>query len=132
MAQDHSETPVDVDETSTNPAGDIEMAEDGAPAEAQENLPEGSELPFADGDDAVPPRISFMEYLASPVVNLVIGQSERQTLLAAHQALLAKSPFFQSACQGFVDDGSVSHALHVLPPQTRRARLPRYDGLTGL
>ncbi|KAM4057255.1 BTB/POZ domain-containing protein [Hirsutella rhossiliensis] len=104
MAQDPSETPVD--ETSTNPGGDVEMTEEGAAPEVQEVAADGSELPFAGEAHVVPPRVSFMAYLASPIVHLVVGQGEQQTMLAAHQALLVKSPFFDSACQSFVDDGS--------------------------
>lgn len=106
MAQDPSETPVD--EPAANPGGDVEMADEATAAEAREGEADASELPFAaGGDDAEASRVRFMTYLASPIVNLVVGQGAQQTLLAAHQGLLAKSPFFDSACQGFVDDGSV-------------------------
>lgn len=93
------------DETSTNPGGDVEMAEETGGAEV-EQIVHGNELAFA-GEDALPPRVSFMSYLSSPIVNLLVGQGENQTLLSAHQALLAKSPFFEATCQGSVDDGSV-------------------------
>ncbi|KAG6040882.1 hypothetical protein E4U41_006794 [Claviceps citrina] len=53
-----------------------------------------------------PARVTFMSYLASPVVTLVVGQDEAQCLLAAHQGLLEKSPYFADICRQFVDDGS--------------------------
>ncbi|KJZ76480.1 hypothetical protein HIM_04209 [Hirsutella minnesotensis 3608] len=101
MATGPSDNPVD--ETS-NAGADVEMTEENAQAEVQETAADASELPYADEEAA--PRVSFMSYLASPIVNLLIGTGEQQTLLAAHQALLVKSPFFEAACQGFVDDGS--------------------------
>ncbi|KND86987.1 hypothetical protein TOPH_08371 [Tolypocladium ophioglossoides CBS 100239] len=94
----------DHDETSTNPGGDVEMAEETGAAEMEQTA-DGHELPFA-GEDAIPPRVSFASYMSSPIVNLLVGQGENQTLLSVHQALLVKSPFFEACCQGFVDDGS--------------------------
>ncbi|POR32789.1 Uncharacterized protein TPAR_07014, partial [Tolypocladium paradoxum] len=94
----------DPDERSTNPGGDVEMIEEAGGAEVEQTA-HGNEL-FFTGEDAVAPRVSFMSYLSSPIVNLLVGQGEDQTVLSAHQALLAKSPYFEASCQGFVDDGS--------------------------
>lgn len=74
-------------------APDVEMAEGStAPAStagAAEN-PNNSELPFAeDGPDDTPPaRITFVQYLSSPVVTLLVGSGEAETILTAHQGLL--------------------------------------------
>ena len=84
---------------------DIEMVEDHEAAEGQDDHT-ASELPFAE-EEAVEPRMGFLNYLMSPIVTLLIGQ-ESQTLLSAHQALLTQSPYFQEICTGFVDDGTVS------------------------
>ncbi|KAG6000871.1 hypothetical protein E4U43_001476 [Claviceps pusilla] len=65
----------------------------------QEQQPEQEE-------EQEPARLTFMSYLASPVVTLVIGQDDSQSLLTAHQALLQKSPYFKDICRQFVDDGS--------------------------
>jgi hypothetical protein len=84
------------------------MAE-GAATAASEN-PDGSELPFAEGvpeDDSVPARITFTEYLSSPIVTLLIGSGDSETILTAHQGLLTQSPYFAEACAEFADDGSV-------------------------
>ena len=50
---------------------------------------------------------SFAESLASPIVTLVVGKGDEQTILSAHPALLCKSPYFVEACRVFVEDGSV-------------------------
>jgi hypothetical protein len=96
---------------------DVEMAEgsgEGASgaasgAGASEN-PNSSELPFAEGgpdDDAPPPRITFVQYLSSPIVTLLVGSGDKETILTAHQGLLTQSPYFAEACAEFADDGSV-------------------------
>ena len=87
---------------------DIDMVEDHEVAEGQDDNA-ASELPFVE-DEAVEPRMGFLNYLMSPVVTLLIG-GDSQTLLSAHQALLTQSPYFQEICTGFVDDGSVSISI---------------------
>ncbi|KAI9733711.1 MAG: hypothetical protein M1818_007125 [Claussenomyces sp. TS43310] len=52
----------------------------------------------------MPARTTFLDYLKSPTVELVIGQGEEATLLTAHQALLVQSPFFENACAQFSDN----------------------------
>lgn len=70
----------------------------------QEQQPEQEE-------EQEPARLTFMSYLSSPVVTLVIGQDDSQSLLTAHQALLQKSPYFKDICRQFVDDGSVRFVI---------------------
>ncbi|QUC19238.1 uncharacterized protein UV8b_03479 [Ustilaginoidea virens] len=82
-------------------AADVEMAEEADVTRA----PQHDEA-AQDGGAAEPPRMSFMAYLASPIVTLVVGEDEAQTLLSAHQSLLSKSPYFADICRQFVDDGS--------------------------
>lgn len=91
--------------------GDVEMTEEPA---ASEQGQDGEGAPSHRGETEPVEEVkeeqdhqSFVTYLASPMVTLVIGEGQEQTLLTAHQALLAKSPYFEAACQGFVDDGSV-------------------------
>jgi hypothetical protein len=91
-------------------ADDVEMGEgSGAAAGAAAEHASGAELPFAEGgpDDPVPPRVTFAQYLSSPVVTLMIGTGEHETILTAHQGLLVQSPYFAEACAEFADDGSV-------------------------
>ena len=124
MSHDETQTP---DETATNPGGDVEMIENATGAEAEQTVDGGALLPFA-GEDAVAPPVSFMSYLSSPIVNLLIGQGADQTLLSAHQALLAKSPYFEASCQSFVDDGSVSLGTQLpCSPPTAHSRASLRD-----
>ncbi len=102
---------------------DVEMAED------QQQQPQ-ADLPFAEGgpdddgdannndvDDGkpAPPRITFAQYLSTPIVTLVIGSGGQETLLSAHQGLLVQSSYFAEACGEFADDGSVSFSLPGVP-----------------
>ncbi|KAJ2892839.1 hypothetical protein MKZ38_009323 [Zalerion maritima] len=84
------------------PVADVEMIEGGA------DMSSSAALPFAEGgeSDPAPLRVTFMSFLTSPVVTLLVGSGETETLLTAHQALLSKSPFFQEHCAQFSDDGS--------------------------
>ncbi|KAJ1335242.1 speckle-type POZ protein [Microdochium nivale] len=85
---------------------DVDMAED---AEAQDGEQPGdaTELPFAEGGETDnTPRVTFMTYLSSPIITLIVGQGESATVLSAHQSLLAQSPWFARACNQFTEDGS--------------------------
>ncbi|KAI1282224.1 hypothetical protein F5Y07DRAFT_395024 [Xylaria sp. FL0933] len=87
------------EEQPTAPGGDVEMAE------GAEGGDEGMVLPFAEGGESEP-RTTFISYLTSPVVTLIVGNAENETILTAHQALLVQSPYFADACAAFADDGS--------------------------
>ncbi len=100
-----------LEDTPANPGADVEMAE-GAGAgeeEASGAAANGSELPFAESgpDDTPPPRVSFTQYLASPIVTLLIGSGDNEHILTAHQGLLCQSTWFAEQCAEFTDDGSV-------------------------
>lgn len=100
------------------PGTDVEMTEggDATPAASQPaevatatDPATGDNLPFAEGapeDAPPPPRVSFMQYLTSPVVTLLVGSGDNETILTAHQSLLTQSPFFAEACAEFANDGS--------------------------
>jgi hypothetical protein len=66
-------------------------------------------LPFLEEamEDA-PARITYIDYLKSPVIGLLVGQGDEQALLTAHQSLLTSSPWFADACAKFSDEVSVS------------------------
>ncbi|KAK3933928.1 hypothetical protein QBC46DRAFT_414371 [Diplogelasinospora grovesii] len=99
---------------STAPGGDVEMEGAGGPSGAAGDKEEdtnanGSELPFAQEgpeDTPVAPRTTFLQYLTSPIVTLLIGSGDNETILTAHQGLLTQSSFFADACAEFADDGS--------------------------
>jgi len=99
------------------PAEDVEMA-----GEADEAGEDGNqaELPFADeGPDDSLPRVAFIDYLTSPVVTLIVGNRDNETILTAHQALLASSSYFEAACAEFQDDGSVRSPFRRKSPQRK-------------
>ncbi|KAK0630963.1 hypothetical protein B0T17DRAFT_487465 [Bombardia bombarda] len=87
---------------------DIEMTETAAEGDANAN---GAELPFAEDGPEEPasPRVTFLRYLTSPIVTLLVGSGDTETILTAHQGLLVQSPFFADACAEFADDGSPRH-----------------------
>lgn len=111
------------------PGTDVEMTEggDATPAASQPaevatatDPATGDNLPFAEGapeDAPPPPRVSFMQYLTSPVVTLLVGSGDNETILTAHQSLLTQSPFFAEACAEFANDGSVSSILPSIAPK---------------
>jgi hypothetical protein len=110
-AEDH------VEDTPSNVA-DVEMDEgaEEVGTGAGESV-NGSALPFAEegaDDDAGKARTAFITYLTSPVVTLIAGMGDSETIRTAHQSLLTQSPWFQEACAEFTDDGSVCSPL--VPP----------------
>ncbi|KAK7751801.1 hypothetical protein SLS62_006287 [Diatrype stigma] len=106
MAEEFNEG-VPVEEQQAAPGGDVEMGEGQASGEAagEEGGASTGDLPFAEGGEAEP-RTTFISYLTSPVVTLIVGSGENETILTAHQALLVQSPFFAEACAAFTNDGS--------------------------
>jgi len=66
-------------------------------------------LPFQDEVmEEIPARVTYIDYLKSPIIGLLVGQGDEQALLTAHQALLTRSPWFADACAKFSDEVSVS------------------------
>ena len=101
---------------SIGPGPDVEMVEEG-PGEDGEN---GG--PSADTDATVQgstsPQTTFLEYLKSPIVEILVGGGggragdAESTLLTAHQAILTQSPFFADQ----LTDGSRNRVA--LPDET--------------
>jgi hypothetical protein len=94
--------------TGENEAIDVDMGGDEVidvdnRAEAVNNNGDGENgLPFQDEEEEeVPARITYIDHLKSPVVELVVGQGEDATHLTTHQALLIQSPFFADAYAQF-------------------------------
>lgn len=87
----------------------VEIEAATAPADETENG-----LPFQDEViEDVPARTTFVDYLKSPIINLLVGQGGEQALLTAHQALLVTSPWFAEACARFSDDVSVRFHISI-------------------
>ena len=71
-----------------------------------------NDLPFpGEGLEDAPVRVTYIDYLKSPVIGLLVGQGDEQALLTAHQGLLVQSPWFADACAKFSDEVSVSQSL---------------------
>ena len=64
-------------------------------------------------------RIAFVDYLKSPIVELLVGHGEKQSILSAHQALLVQSPWFEEACARF---GEVEQVRYFLKPSLSNMR----------
>ncbi|KKZ59643.1 hypothetical protein EMCG_05401 [[Emmonsia] crescens] len=94
-------------------SGDVDMAsstETPVEVESAEAVEDGTEAAGADGEAVDAPALenkasTFIEYLKSPIVELVVGRGEEQTTLTAHQAILTVSPFFKDAVAQFTHDG---------------------------
>jgi hypothetical protein len=98
------DTPADVEMGNEEVMVEIDASGAGANDEENENG-----LPFQEEamEDA-PARVTYIDYLKSPVIGLLVGQGDEQALLTAHQALLTSSAWFADACAKFSDEVSVS------------------------
>jgi len=114
MADSFTEEPV-MEDAPANTGADVDMAE-GAGDETT-TIANSSELPLTEGATEEPPtpRVSFAQYLATPIVTLLIGSGDNEVVLTAHQGLLCQSTYFAEQCAEFSHDGSVSpHSLRSL------------------
>jgi hypothetical protein len=71
------------------------------------SAPADDGLPNPELVEDAPARVTYIDYLKSPVIGLLVGQGNEQALLTAHQALLVRSPWFAEACAKFSDNVSV-------------------------
>lgn len=56
-----------------------------------------------DGAEKVNPQTIFLDYLKSPIVELLVGSGDEVTLLTAHHALLVQSPYFAGKLANIAD-----------------------------
>ena len=96
-----------------NAGADISMMQDEENGNMYSGLPPAEQGP----ENAGGPQMSFLSYLTSPIVTLVVGNGDAAAVLTAHQALLEISPYFNAICAAFTEDGSVSSPVHT--PQHR-------------
>ncbi len=93
------------------PPVDVEMVEEVVQVETGANATTNGENGIVVQDDeeevVVPTRVTFVDHLRSPIVEILVGEGEGQALLTAHQALLVQSPFFEDACSQFSDHAQV-------------------------
>ncbi|KAH7049145.1 hypothetical protein B0J12DRAFT_710970 [Macrophomina phaseolina] len=113
--QQSTDTPLD-----GTAAADVEMGGSGDFAGDDTKMPPEQQPHGGGGDDVVemgeiepetPRFVKFLDYLKSPIIELLVGKDEEQTLLTAHQALLTKSPFFEQQCAQFSDNDARRIAL---------------------
>jgi len=100
----------DIEDAPPNTAADVEMAE-GAGDDQTPAATNGAEPSFTEADAPVEPRIGFLQYLASPIVTLLVGSGDSEHILTAHQGLLTQSTFFADQYAEFTDDGSVCRRM---------------------
>ncbi|PQE10830.1 Btb poz protein [Rutstroemia sp. NJR-2017a BBW] len=97
----------DVYAASGNPSEaqpDVEMAGGEELVVEIGSAPADDGLPNPELVEDAPARVTYIDYLKSPVIGLLVGQGDEQALLTAHQALLVRSPWFADACAKFSDD----------------------------
>ncbi|KAF2395805.1 hypothetical protein EJ06DRAFT_585750 [Trichodelitschia bisporula] len=58
-------------------------------------------------EEKQPVRVTFLDHLKSPVVDIFVGSGDDAAVLHAHQAMLVKSPWFAEQVKAFVDDERV-------------------------
>ncbi|KAL6250179.1 hypothetical protein RBB50_002480 [Rhinocladiella similis] len=89
--------------------GDVEMGTAEEVQEVEDDHAEGEGASYSIGEpngDAASktPRTAFLEYLKSPIVQLVVGSGEEETILTAHKAMLTRSPYFSDLLASMDDD----------------------------
>jgi hypothetical protein len=75
-------------------------------AEHGENGENGLASPEGQAEEG-PARVTYVQYLKSPVVTLLVGHGEDRALLTAHEALLTQSPWFAETCAKFSNEITV-------------------------
>ncbi|OAP63878.1 hypothetical protein AYL99_03105 [Fonsecaea erecta] len=63
----------------------------------------GNDTVVANGNPSNPQTL-FLEYLKSPIVQLIVGAGDDATTLTAHKAILEKSPYFSEILSVLDDD----------------------------
>lgn len=104
-------------EISASAEPDVEMAGGEGEAADDENGFIGGTAE-EDGKDGPNPQTIFLDYLRSPIVELMIGSGDEATLLTAHQALLTQSPYFaEKLAERLADQPGASQRL-ALPEES--------------
>lgn len=95
--------------TENDGSADVEMGGDEvdevAAADGEKNGDGEKDQEIADqAEEQIPARVTYVDHLKSPIVELTVGQDDTKDILSAHQALLVQSPFFEEACAQFTPD----------------------------
>ncbi|KAI5298757.1 hypothetical protein KEM55_002980 [Ascosphaera atra] len=93
----------DAEPDSTQQSQDEEQAGADKQLEAQQQQSqtegEGEEATQSQ-EPGKPRKLTFLDYLKSPIVELIVGQGDAKTTLTAHRDLLSESPYFREALSG--------------------------------
>lgn len=105
----------DVRMTTAQPTENANAADNAAGDGEQQNAEDGNDAAAPEeAEPETPARVTYVQYLKSPVVTLLVGHDEDRALLTAHEALLAQSPWFAETCAKFSSDLTVCFLL--FPP----------------
>jgi hypothetical protein len=121
-----------IEELTADPSINGDMPQDVQDDHGADNGRSGLPLAEEGGEDPAVPRPTFIQYLTSPVVTLVVGRGEAGALLTAHQSLLTQSPFFAEACAEFTDTVSVSRNPSIPSPGLEAPSSPLSKSLKRL
>ncbi|GAQ06929.1 hypothetical protein ALT_4250 [Aspergillus lentulus] len=116
-APEVAQAPVSTQNTET-PDVDMNQTQQSAVNESQADatqqdisLPDAQPASSAPTEPPQPPKkkpgLHFLDYLTSPIVELIVGKDEHETSLTAHQSLLLESPFLAQAVAAFSESGPV-------------------------
>ena len=89
---------------------DVEMGTAEEVQEVEDDDPDGEgegageETLAANGNTRPDPQTVFVEYLKSPIVQLIVGAGDDATTLTAHKAILQQSPWFEDKLSTLSDD----------------------------
>ncbi|GFF50121.1 hypothetical protein IFM58399_08726 [Aspergillus lentulus] len=114
-APEVAQAPVSTQNTET-PDVDMNQTQQSAVNESQADatqqdisLPDAQPASSAPTEPPQPPKkkpgLHFLDYLTSPIVELIVGKDEHETSLTAHQSLLLESPFLAQAVAAFSESG---------------------------
>ncbi|KAL2824680.1 hypothetical protein BDW59DRAFT_84814 [Aspergillus cavernicola] len=100
-APSNTQTPVDTEMTPVPNAGNE------SPEQTQDiSLPDAQPTE-AESQPAEAPQpaklIHFLDFLTSPIVELIVGSDEKKTTMTAHQSLLLESPLLSEKAKAFAD-----------------------------
>ncbi|RDW90892.1 uncharacterized protein DSM5745_02667 [Aspergillus mulundensis] len=97
-----TQTPVDTEMTPAPSAGNDGQTEETQDVAVPDAQPAEAESQPA--QDPQPPKpVPFLQFLTSPIVELIVGSGEKKTAMTAHQTLLLESPLLSEHVKAFND-----------------------------
>ncbi|KAL4781922.1 hypothetical protein BJX76DRAFT_307814 [Aspergillus varians] len=96
------QTPVDTEMIPAPSAGNNGQAEQTQDVSLPDAQPAGAESQPAE-DPQLPKVVPFLDFLTSPIVELIIGSGDKKTTMTAHQSLLLESPLLSERVKAFGD-----------------------------